>query len=348
MSNKNRQNHKCPFPKATQQKKVNSLWDAIVPGREYGSIIGVQPRDGLDLVSELVRGLKEIEAIRKRPCIGYLGNVVNQGIIGAGVDPADDLPFSEMVATIPQELQEVDVLLSTWGGSAHQISQFVNCLRSRFSTVNFIIPSYCMSAGTLFALSGNNIIMTSRACLGPIDPQVPKQDGNYVPAQALLLLVQDLQKKGEAAIQQGKPVPWSFVRILDSLDKKELGYAITATQYSITMATEFLVNYKFRDWATRKTSQLPVDDSYRRERADSIANALASHDRWKSHGHAISREVLWSEIELEIEHPDVDFNNLIVKLWALLSWIFDKASVAKLIVSSNYSFVRSVPPRVNA
>ncbi|MCZ7665165.1 MAG: hypothetical protein M5U22_20560 [Thermoleophilia bacterium] len=283
---------------------VESLLDAMQDGNEYGSIVGVMPTEALDLVTETARALDAISTVRCRPCLAYLGNVVRQDAGDSGVDSTDDLPFAEMVNSIPSEHRTVDVLLSTRGGSAQQVARFVNCLRTRFDEVDFLIPSMCMSAGTLFALSGDHIWMTAQACLGPTDPQIPTKDGRYVPAQALLLLVDKLQRDGAEAMANGQPVPWTAVRIIDTIDKKELGDAITASNYSSMMVAQFLQQYKFRHWLTRRDSGTPVTEEYRRERAEQIAAALASHDRWKSHGHSISRDVLWDEIKLKIDHPD--------------------------------------------
>src|SRR5690606_32184813 len=217
------------------------------------SIVSLIPEASVDLLDEVVAGLRDIEAIRNRPCLAYIGNVV-AGDAMAGIDASDDLPFAELIAAVPASEKRVDVFLSTLGGSAHQVSRFVNALRPRFDEVSVLIPSFCMSAGTIFALSADQIWMTPGACLGPIDPQIPSKDGRFVPAQALLLLVDQLQRTGAEAMAKGQPVPWTAVRIIDSIDKKELGDAITASKYSIDMAKQFLVQYKFRHWLIRKSS----------------------------------------------------------------------------------------------
>ena len=319
---------------------VTSLLDAIEEGNEYQSIVSVVPKSNLDLLDEVVRGLKVIESIRQRLCLTYIGDVVRNDVGDSEIDSTDDLPFQEMIQKVPTTETKIDILLATRGGSAHQIGRFVNCLRARFVEVDFLLPSFCMSAGTLFALSGNNIWMTSRACLGPIDPQVPTKEGRYVPAQALLLLVQELRKQGQAAIDSGHPVPWTAIRIIDSIDKKELANANSATYYSTMMATQFLMNYKLKNWKTRESSGQPVTDEDRQRRAEEIAKSLASHDRWKNHGHAISREVLWDEIKLKIEHPDSELENAIFRLWALCTWLFDKTPILKMIVSNNYKYCK--------
>lgn len=322
-----------------QIKTTQSLLESMRVGNEYGSIVGVVPPPDFDIVGEVIRGLKAIREVRQRPCLSYIGNVVARAA-DVGVDSSDDLPFAEMVNSVPQSERKVDVFLSTLGGNAHQVSRFVNCLRARFDEVDFIIPSFCMSAGTLFALSGDKIWMTDRACLGPIDPQIPTADGRYVPAQSLLLLVDRLQVQGQEALKNTGSVPWTAVRIIDTIDKKELGDALTASAYSITMAREFLVNYKFRHWTMREGSQQAVTPEYRAIRASKIAETLAKHDEWKSHGHAISRDVLWNRVQLKIDHPSVELLNPINRLWALCTWIFDKTPVLKLILSENYRYLR--------
>lgn len=309
-------------------------------GNEYGSIVSLVTSPNVDLVAEIAKGIAEIEAVRKRPCISYIGNVVAADG-ECGIDQKDDLPFHEMIAQIPGNEKKVDVFVTTIGGSAHQVSRFVNALRPRFDEVDFLLPSYCMSAGTIFALSGDRIWMTPRACLGPIDPQVPSKDGRYVPAQALLLLVQELQKQGEEAMKKGLPVPWSAVRTIDSLDKKELADTMSASQYSIVMAAEFLTNYKFKNWTTHSNGSAVTPED-KEKTAQEIASALASHDRWKSHGHAITRELLLKEVRLRIDRPeDVDgLERAMKRLWALCNWIFDRTPITKAVVSPKYRFVR--------
>jgi Serine dehydrogenase proteinase len=333
-------NQAMPKPNPPVAPTVASLLDSMADGAEYQSIVSLVPDASLDLVGEVTRAMSAIEQIRGRPCLAYIGNVVRRDNGDSGIDATDDLPFAEMIAKVPTDQRKVDVVLATRGGSGDQVSRFVNFLRQRFDEVEFIVPSFCMSAGTLFALSGDKIWMTPRACLGPIDPQVPSKDGRYVPAQALLLLVRQLQQEGDQALQKNLGVPWTAVRLIDSIDKKELGDAISATNYSVLMATQFLVNYKFKNWSVRKSSGDPVTLQYRQQRAEEIANGLANHDRWKNHGHAISRDVLWNEIKLEIDHPDPQFERAIVRLWALCNWVFERTPVLKMIASSNYRYVR--------
>ncbi len=348
MANKKNQKQQFGLPPiftrhrpATPSPGVDSLLEVMKDGVEYQSILSAKLKPGREVLDDIVRSMEEITAHRGRPCIAYVGNVLStRGDSETGINSNDDTPFHEMISQVPAGERRVDVLLATKGGSAHQVSRFVNFLRDRFDEVDFLIPSFCMSAGTLFALSGDRIWMTPRACLGPIDPQVPTKDGRYVPCQALILLVKKLNQDGMDALSSGNEIPWTAVRLVDTLDKKELGDAVTASEYSITMASEFLRSYKFRNWKVRRGSGTPVDDEYRKDRAEKIAAALASHDKWKNHGHSISRKTLWNEIELEIDHPDPALERLIYRFWALCSWMFDKTPALKVLVSPTYRYVR--------
>lgn len=318
--------------------QVRPLLEAMQDGQEYASIVSVVPPENTNLIDEVKRAVRDIEAVRQRPCLCYVGNVVN-GKSDSGVITKDDLPFAEMVKAVPAGTDKVDVLLATQGGSGPQVARFVNALRARFEEVDFLIPSYCMSAGTLFALSGDRIWMNPQACLGPIDPQVPNAAGRFVPAQALLLLVAELQKQGEEGQKKGTGVPWTTIRIIDTIDKKDLGDAMSATTYSRDLAVQFLMNYKFKNWTTRRTSMQPVTDEYRHKRAVDIANALASHERWKNHGHALSRDTLQDQIQLEINHPAEDLERAMRRIWALCYWLFDKTPIQKMLVSADYGYV---------
>lgn len=186
--------------------------------------------------------------------------------------------------------------------------------------------------------------MDERAFLGPIDPQVPSKDGTFVPAQALLTLLAKIQKEGDAALAAKKNPPWALIRLLDQMDQRHLGAAISASRYVVTMAAEYLGRYKLASWRKHSSTGSPVTPEERSRRAREIAERLCSHDRWKAHGHAISRDVLHQELKILIDHPEQErgMERAVRRLWAMLYYIFDKSSAVKIMVSRNYSFVRSL------
>jgi hypothetical protein len=319
---------------------VPSLLDAMQDGNEYGSIVSLVPSNP-DVLLELRRAIQEIQAVRGRPCVLYVANQI-KNVQETAIEGADHLPFCEMVSQIAETEKKLDIFVSTPGGSPDQVHLFVEALRPRFDAVDFLIPYKSMSAGTLWALSGDRIWMDSRAFLGPLDPQVPSKDGTYVPAQALLTLFDTIQREGQDALAQKRPVPWAMIRLLDVMDQKQLGFAMTSTAYVINTAATYLERYKFKTWIQHSNGS-PVTPAERHERAGWVAQQLASHDKWKAHGHAISRDVLWDELKIKIDWPETvaGLQRAMRRLWALIHYIFDKLPVVKMMVSDQYSFFRT-------
>ncbi len=306
---------------------VNSLFDQIVKGNEYSSIAGLTPNPNVNLLDDIEKGIREIETIRKRPCVSYLGNILSSRTESA-IDASDDMIFRETINNIDDESNEIDIVLSTNGGNAGQVAKFVDTLRERFKSVTFLIPSTCMSAGTLWALSGNEIYMTTTARFGPIDPQVTTKDGAYVPAQSIWRLLHYIAGEGQNCIDNGHEIRWELLAILDGIDKTAMGYSLSQTEYSITLATEFLTKYN---------SHIDGDD----ERAVSIAADLADHEIWLSHSHLIDSKTL-NEIGLEVKTPDEQLDFALTKLWAVCIWIFDKTNIVKIIESKSSKYCKFV------
>ncbi|MCJ7576613.1 MAG: hypothetical protein MUO80_08090 [Dehalococcoidia bacterium] len=324
----------------SHKKVVDSLLDAMQDGREYESLLDVAVPN-MNFRDELRRGIADIEAIRHHQLIVYAANVINAP---AGSSPdisyVDDLPFSEMVSAIPAGTDTLDILIVTPGGSVQQVSQFVNHLRPRFGSVAFIIPYMAMSAGTIWALSGNEIWMDARAFIGPIDPQVPGKDGRFVPAQAILALLKEIQANGQKNIDNGKNPGWSDVMILQNMDAKEIGNALSLSKYSIQLATEYLKVYKLRDWIHGNGTQ--ATDAERAATADKVANLLCSHEHWRTHSHGITRDIAHSELGLKISRPEdvPGLERAIRRFWAVLYFLFDNSDIMKVFVSDQYSIFK--------
>lgn len=326
---------------APSTPKSISLLDAMENGREFESLVKLKVVN-VDILSEIRRALKEISDIRKKPNIAYLANVVNPNIKAVrSIDYSDDLPFTELVNTVPSNEKDIDIILVTPGGSGTQVAKFVDKLRSKFERVSFILPNIAMSAGTMLALSGDEIVMTSNSYIGPIDPQVPNKDGMYVPAQSILTLIEEIQTRGDTAIINGQNPRWTDLQILRQIDSKEIGNAMNASKYSVELVENYLHDYKFRTWTTRSDGSL-VTPEKKKERANEIANQLCDHSLWKSHARGITREVAWDHCRLKITHSESigGLDRSIKRIWALFYWLFENTPVFKTFVSEHYSLMR--------
>jgi ClpP class serine protease len=66
----------------------------------------------------------------------------------------------------------LDLLLHTPGGDPNAAEAIVSYLKDKFNKdIRVIVPHMAMSAGTMIACSGKEIIMGKQSSMGPIDPQ---------------------------------------------------------------------------------------------------------------------------------------------------------------------------------
>lgn len=193
-------------------------------------------------------------------------------------------------------------LLTTSGGYIEVVQRMVATLRHHYTTVDFIIPNYAFSAGTVLAMSGDAIFMDYYSRLGPIDPQVESKSGRSVSALGYLEQYEALIKKAAA----GK-LNVAEVQILLDFDQGDLYNFQQARELSISLLKEWLVQYKFKNWRVTQQKKRQVTEKMKTDRAALIARELNKTTRWHTHGHGISKEVLEKHLNLRIDdftdHP---------------------------------------------
>lgn len=186
------------------------------------------------------------------------------------------------------------VILTTLGGSAEVVERYVNILRYHYQEVNFIVPDYAYSAGTIFCMSGDSIMMDYISVLGPIDPQVPNKDNKYVAALGYLDKINEFIAKAANGTLTNAELIW-----LKELDLGEIRSFEQARDLTTDLLTKWLANYKFKNW-THHQDDTPVTPEEKQLRAVEIATELSDNKKWKSHGKGISIEELRT-LELKIE-----------------------------------------------
>jgi hypothetical protein len=202
--------------------------------------------------------------------------------------------------TPDQKKSKAAIILDTVGGVVELVERMVGILRHHFSELHFVIPDRAMSAGTIFAMSGDAIWMDYFACLGPIDPQI-ERDGKLVPALSYVVQFEELVRKS----QMGQVSPAELL-LLQKLDLADLHVYQQARDLSVNLLVEWLSHYKFKDWVQTDGRKLPVDDVMRRRRAEEIARALSDNVRWKSHGRPITMKVLTEQLNLRINNLEAN------------------------------------------
>ena len=230
----------------------------------------------------------------------HLGNIENilsaDGLtIISPILPGLDTRVRIVLEEISDKRTSLVVILDTPGGIVEVVERIVEAIRHFYAEVIFIIPDRAMSAGTIFTLSGDRILMDYFSCLGPIDPQIEKE-GVLVPALSYLNQFERLNQKA----QQGALTSAEYA-LLSKLDLGELYQFEQARELSIELINKWLSNYKFKNWNHTETQKLPVTQEMKINRAKEIAKALNNTERWHSHGRGIDMRTLTSELNLKIE-----------------------------------------------
>jgi hypothetical protein len=190
------------------------------------------------------------------------------------------------------------VLVDTDGGYLDVVNRIVDTIRHHYKIVAFVIPNAAYSAGTILAMSGDSIHMDYYSRLGPIDPQVPSESGEMIPALGYLKRYEDLVERSKS--EEGLSL--AEVQLLVSgFDQAQLYKYDQARELSVTLLSDWLCKYKFKDWVKTQDRGLDVTEAIRKQRAAEVANQLNDTDRWHSHSNGISADVLREELKLRID-----------------------------------------------
>lgn len=197
------------------------------------------------------------------------------------------------------------VVLTTAGGYIEVVQRIVETLRYHYRMVDFVVPDYALSAGTVLAMSGDAILMNYFSRLGPIDPQVHSSTGQQVSALGYLIQWERLLEKAN----KGTLTAAEANVMLTRFDPADLYLYEQARELSVELLKNWLVKYKFKNWKRTATRKIKVTRKMKVDRAEDIARQLNDPDRWHSHSSGISMEILRRNVNLHIddfdEMPDV-------------------------------------------
>ncbi len=209
--------------------------------------------------------------------------------------------FVESIQRFTKKRRTLSVMLTTGGGMVEPVEKAVEIIRTNYRYVNFIIPDYAMSAGTVFCMSGDKIFMDHASSLGPIDPQVQRSDGTLVPAMGYL---EQLEKLIQKSID--KTISPAEIDLLRKFDLGDINKYEQARNLTITLLKKWLVAFKFKNWNVHRTTPglqgQPVTEATKICRAEEIAKKLGDISIWHSHGRHIGLRALKEELRLKIEN----------------------------------------------
>ncbi len=258
-----------------------------MPGQHSSRVLPVTANEFVE--QQLHDRIENIEGLFQAHAISFSGPVLR------GVD---DLlrTVAEKKCAAGNAPGRLIVLLTTGGGFIEPVQRMVDTLRRHYQIVDFVIPNYAYSAGTIFTLSGDSIYMDYYSRLGPIDPQIESPKGLLVSALGHLEKYNALLRKA----QRGR-ISTTEIQLLLSFDQGELYFYEQQRDLSITSLKEWLVRYKFKDWKITGTRKRRVTQKMKEAAATRIGEQLNDTKKWHSHGYGISMEVLRKDLKLQIE-----------------------------------------------
>ena len=220
-------------------------------------------------------------------------------------EETDDL-FRSAVEDMKQRRgskNRLTLLLTTNGGFIGVVQRIVTTIRhhNHYTHLDVVVPNYAFSAGTVLALSADAIYMDYYSQLGPIDPQIPMPNGQWVSALGYLAQWNRLMEKANG---QGGLNLAELHLMINGFDQGALYSYEQSAQLSVTLLRKWLASYKFKDWIKTETHGKEVTQRMREDRAKEIALALNDTSRWHVHGHGISMAILEDELNLRIDNLD--------------------------------------------
>lgn len=291
----------------------------------------IQKRMGAaELEKELLKYISEYNKYKKTYLIIYASAIGKQlpGLLSLCMD--DYYTIYDMLRN--GDGKQLDFYIETPGGSGEAAEEIVKFIRDKFEVVNFVISGEAKSAGTLLALSGDEILMTKSGSLGPIDAQV-KVGRSTVSTHDYLDWVKDRRKEAET----NKALNLFDATVIAQISPGELNGIVHAQKFAEDLVKEWLPKYKFRNWSTTETRQISVDDEYRRKTAEDIATKLIDHSYWHSHARSLKISDLNDIVGLKIIKIDDDPNlsEIVYRIHTILRLLFLNTNIYKIFATEN-------------
>ncbi|EHQ88311.1 SDH family Clp fold serine proteinase [Desulfosporosinus youngiae] len=292
----------------------------------------------IDLEQELIRLIKEYNKIRGTYLFIYVA-ANGKPIPGVELIQSDYYVITDLLSN-KDGITNVDFYIETPGGSGETAEEIVRFLRNNFEGVSFVVSGEAKSAGTIIVLSGDEILMTETGSLGPIDAQM-RIGRSVISAYDYIEWVEEKRKEAD---EQKALNPFDATMIAQ-ITPGELGSVFNALKFAEDLVCEWLVKYKFKNWITTETRQLPVTEDMKSKVAQDIATKLTNHSLWRSHGRSIKIENL-KEIGLTVKRVDDDLrlSDIVYRIQTVCRLLFDTTTTFKIFATAeNKIFRQGVP-----
>ena len=275
-----------------------------------------------NILQEIQGTKSQFDVVRKK-YLGLLSSITGRNIIAyysswltkanvpnLDISDADNTGFMTAINGLDCT-KGLDLILHTPGGDPAASEAIVNYLRTKFNNdIRIIVPQLAMSAGTMIACSGKEIIMGKQSSLGPIDPQF-----GGIPAYNIKREFEDA--KQDLAAHPENANYWAI-----KLQQYPAAFMKTAID-AIELSSELV-----RNWL----GSCMFDKSQDAVLIDNIVDSLNEHDNSKVHNRHFNASAC-KQIGLKIRMMEEDnkLQDAILSLHHSYMITFDSTLAVKII-----------------
>jgi len=228
--------------------------------------------------------------------------------------------FMEACSNVSE--RELDLVLSSPGGTAEAADSIMAYLRTRFDHIRTIVPVAAMSAATMMALSSDVIVMGAHSQLGPIDPQftISTPDGpRSAPGQA----VEDQFARAKEECADPKNIA-AWIPLLRGLMPGLLAQCDSARDLSKELVRSALVKHMFAGSEDGES------------KAKEVAEWFSDFKEFKSHGRRVGyAEALDRGLQVEALESDASFQDAVLSVYHALRLTFSNTPAVKIVENHN-------------
>lgn len=241
----------------------------------------------------------EIEKYRSKPLISFFTSLRPNASGQMASDVISE--FAKQILEIPSDIEDIDILLVSYGGDPTVAWRIISMLRERFKKISVLIPYAAYSAATLFALGANEIIMHPFSNLGPVDPQLTyKKKGEKNTREQFLFGAEDLRHfldfvKEDVGISDQDQLERAFELVCKDVGSIPIGVAKRSSYLAISMG-EKLLSLHMKD----------------QNKVKAIAESL--NKSFYHHGYPLGRKEA-KEIGLSVIKPDDKLEKMMWDIW---------------------------------
>lgn len=290
----------------------------------------------IDLKTELQKLIKDYNRYTGRYFFVYSSDINKGRTRGIDVSLIQDDFYNVQGILRESNEEKIEFYIETPGGSGEAAEEIAKFLRKKFNEVNFIIAGEAKSAGTILALSGDNIYMTDTGSLGPIDAQV-RLGRSTISAHDYKELV---DSKREEAEENGKLNPFDAVMVAQ-ISPGELYGVINSLEFAKDLVKSWLEEFKFKNWTKTRDRGIKVTDVMRKKRASEVAEMLCDHTTWRTHGRSLKIEDLKDVLVIERINDDTKLADIVYRIKTIIRLILDGSTVYKLFFTDDLQLTKT-------